>query len=266
MSAKTLSAALGLSVLTLGALPAAAQDYLSQSAAGSPDLIFNLRGGVAAKPSYFGSDDLEVGPDLGFSLGYARLGGFEFGNPDPTFEPRGVNLRGSFRYVPGRDDDDDAELTGLDDVDSSIELGLGVAYTMQNFEAFADMRYGVTGHNTFVADLGADAILRPTDRLTLTAGPRVFMGTDRYADTYFGVSGAESLASGLDAYEADGGILSAGVEVGATYQINDDWGVEGAVAYQQFVNDAEDSPIVRQGSDEDVRVRLGITRKITLDF
>ena len=55
--------------------------------AGSPDLIFTLRGGASVAPGYFGSTDYEVGPDGSFSLQYLRLGKLEFGSADPL-DPR----------------------------------------------------------------------------------------------------------------------------------------------------------------------------------
>lgn len=173
---------------------------------------------------------------------------------------------GSFRYIGERSSSDNPELAGLDDVDMAIELGMGLAYSQRNYEVFGDVRYGVVGHESFVGELGADLRLHPTDRLTLTAGPRVFFGSDSYSQTYFGVTAAESAASGLAAYTASGGALSAGIELGATYAINDDWGIEGAVVYDRLLNDAADSPIVLQGSADQWSLRLGVTRRISLRF
>ena len=68
------------------------------------------------------------------------------------------------------------------------------------------------------------------------------------------------------AFDAGGGLLSAGVELGATYQINDDWGVEGALTWDRLAGDAADSPIVATGDRDQYSVRIGLTRRITLDF
>ena len=231
----------------------------------SPDLIFKLRGGIAVVPDYIGSSDYTFGPDLGFSLQYARLFGREFGSAGA--EPRfGTKLRGSFRYVDERSADDNSELAGLDDLDTSVELGLGLGYSSYRFDAFADIRYGVVGHEAWVGELGADVKAYPTDRLTLSMGPRLFVGSDRYADTYFGISSAEAAGSAFSAYDANGGLLSAGLELGATYEINDNWGVEGAITWDRLSGDADDSPIVQQGDRDQYGLRVGITRQITLDF
>ncbi|WP_108485046.1 MipA/OmpV family protein [Oceaniglobus ichthyenteri] len=236
----------------------------------SPDLVFTLRGGAKVTPDYFGSGDYSIGPDAGFSLNFARLpGGLSIGSTDPNDPRYGIGMRGSFRYISKRDTSDHVELSGLNDVDASVELGLGVAYTSRNFDAFADVRYGVVGHESFVGELGADVKIHPTDRLTLSMGPRLFMGTDTYAQTYFGVSLAEAAGPGGyagGAFNAGGGLLSAGIELGAAYKINDDWGVEGAITWDRLTNDAADSPIVRAGERDQYGIRIGLTRRITLDF
>lgn len=250
-------------ILAIAACPLPA---LAQGADGNPDLIFSLRGGASVQPDYFGSSDYSLGPDVALRFGYLRLGGREFGSPDPDFEPRGFGLRGSFRYIGERSEDDSPELEGLDDVDAAVEMGLGLGYTTQNFKAFADVRYGVIGHESLVGELGADLVARPNDRLTLTAGPRVLIGSDDYASTYFGVSASEAAQSTFGAYDAEGGIMSTGIELGATYEVNDNWAVEGAVTWDRLQNDAADSPIVEAGERDQYGVRIGVTRRITLDF
>lgn len=239
--------------------------------AGRPALSFSVRGGVRVRPEFPGSDDYEVAPDLGLSFGSVRVGRFAFGDPDPFAIRTGPQLRGSFRYVGERDSDDYDDLRGLDDVDDAIELGVGLAYRQPNYQVFGDVRYGVTGHDSFVGEVGADVFVRPSDRLTLSAGPRVFFGSDEYADTYFGVDEGEAAASalegaGLDAFDAEGGALSAGLEIGARYRLTENLDVEGAVTYDRLIGDAEDSPITEAGSADQYSVRLGLTRRINFGF
>lgn len=240
---------------------------VSAQQAARPALMFKLRGGVSYTPEYFGSKDNEFGPDLALNFEFLRLpGGYEFGTPDPFTRAYGFVPRGSFRYISKRDSSDHAELAGLNDVKDSVEIGLGLGYNQRNFEAWGDIRYGVIGHHAWVGELGANLVLQPTEQLTLRAGPRVFFGDGDYANTYFGVSAAESLASGMAAHRAGGGALSAGFELGATYDINKDWGIDGAIRYDRYMNDAKDSPIVQRGDDDSWSVRLGVTRRISLNF
>ena len=234
--------------------------------AARPTLVFSLRGGLASNPEYFGSDNNELGPDLAFRFGFARLpGNYEFGNPDMyAVTPRVFNVHGSLRYIGERDSSDYNDLRGMDDVDAALELGAGLGYTTRNFDAFADLRRGFGGHEGWVVEAGADYVSRPTDRLRLNMGPRFLWGDDDYADTYFGV---DSAAPGRPLYEADGGLVSAGLEFGANYRLTDAWGLEGAITYDALQNDAADSPLVKDLGDSDQwGVRFGVTRVIQLGF
>jgi outer membrane scaffolding protein for murein synthesis (MipA/OmpV family) len=248
--------------------PALAQDVFGAQPQPRPGnaLSFTLRGGLSTQPEYPGADEYEFGPDLGFQFGSLEFGRFGIGDPNPGLVPTGLGVRGSFRYVGERDSSDFDAIDGLDDVDDAVELGLGLSFRQDAYQVFGDLRYGIIGHDSFVGEIGADVFVRPTDRLTINAGPRVFFGQEDYAEEYFGVSQAEAAASGLDAFDADGGALSAGLEVGARYRINDDWGIEGAVTYDRLIGDAEDSPITEAGSADQYGVRLGVTRRITFGF
>jgi outer membrane scaffolding protein for murein synthesis (MipA/OmpV family) len=249
---------------SLATTPADTQIAPAVAPVAAPKLAFTIRAGVSGAPAYFGAKDLEAGPDFSFSLNYLGLpGGRSLGNADPKAVSYGFAPRGSFRYIAKRSSDDHAELAGLEDVKASAEIGLGLGYTQRNFEAYADVRYGAIGHHAWVGELGANVVMHPSEELTLRMGPRAFFGSSRYANTYFGVTAAESAASGLAAYDAKGGLVSAGVELGATYALNDTWGVDGAVRWDKYMGDAKDSPIVQQGKDNNVSLRIGMTRRFS---
>ena len=212
----------------VAALPVAAQDR---------SFNFALRGGVGAAPDYPGASSYRATPDLAFTFGSLEWG--------------------------GRDSSDHPELAGLEDIDAAVELGFGVVYREVNWQVFGKVRRGFGGHEGVTGEIGADVIFRPDERWTITAGPRFSLGNDTYADTYFGVDTATPT---LAAYEAEGGLLGAGVEVQATYRLDDAWALEGAVAYQRLLNDAGDSPITQAGSDDQWTMRFGVSRAFNWRF
>ncbi|MFP7671978.1 MipA/OmpV family protein [Marivita sp. S0852] len=264
VTASVLSAALSTPALAAGPsdtnIPTVAP---AMPEAASPRLVFTLRGGVSSSPEYFGSEDQKLGPDFSFRLNYLQLGQRGIGNPDVTAAPRVLSFGPSFRFISERDADDYEELEGLDTVDAALEVGVSVGYAREHFLAFAQVRRGFGGHEGWVAEAGADILYRPSDRWLLSAGPRVLFGDDTFTDTYFGVTSDEANAT-FSAYDPDGGLISAGIELGARYKINDLWGIEGAITYDVFQNDAADSPIVEQGTDEQWGVRVGITRVFSI--
>lgn len=236
----------------------------AQSGDRGPALAFSLGAGVSSVPSYFGSDEVVAGPEVAFDFGGVRLGPIGFGGAGPEDVRDGLGFEGSFRYIPGRSADDYAELTGLEDVDATFELGGGVSYARPWWEAFAVARYGIGGSGAAVGEVGMDLIVSPIDRLTLRAGPRILIGSENYAATYFGVTADEAALSDFEAFEAGGGVMSAGLEVGATYQLTEAWGVEGNVRLERLRNDAADSPITTE--DDQVTASLAITRRFNFGF
>lgn len=230
---------------------------------------FTIGAGASYTPDYFGSDESSFGPSGVLRFDYIRLpGGFEFGSSGAVGYLEGFGPRGSARYIAERDASDHNVLKGLDDVDWSLELGLGLGYDAEYWRAFADMRYGFIGHHSWVGEVGADAILRPNDAWVVNFGPRASWGASRFMDTYFGVSGseAERSAYGLDEYDPSSGFYSAGVELGARYSFSEAWGLEGTATYERLINDAADSPIVEAGTANQYGLQVLLTRSLSLGF
>lgn len=232
----------------------APQVAMAQDATDGVTFRFGL--GPSFAPEYFGSDATAPGVGAKFRLESLQLGGMSLGGA----ENYGLGVTGSFRFIGERSADDFGELAGLEDIDASLELGGGLEFTTPYYDVFAVLRYGIVGHESFVAEFGSDVYYRPTDQLTLKAGPRLLVGDDDFAQTYFGVSGADSLAD----FSAGGGLVSAGAVAEATYAINDDWEVIGTVTYDQFQSDAADSPITQ--SQDQISGSIVLTRKITFGF
>ncbi len=251
-----IQSALSAAVLTLVAtLPAAAQER---------SINFALRGGVAAAPEYLGSDETETNADLGFTFGSLSWGGKTIGNGVRGTPDNGLSMRGAFRVIGDRSAEDSPELAGLEDIDTAVELGFGLTFQQTNWMAFGEVRKGVTGHSGVTGTVGADLIYRPNNQWLITAGPRVNFGDDEFAATYFGtpISGT----TGFAPFDAKGGALGAGLEVAGTYFIDDKWALEGAVSYEKLLGDAADSPITQNGSEDQWRIRFGLSRTFTLNF
>ena len=245
------------SALALAPLTATAQS------ADGPGLAFTLGAGVEAVPDYFGSDEVTAGPGFSFDLVYLSVGPFSFGSRDFDAVPEGFGFRGSFRYVSERSGDDfeGADRLG-DEVDAAFEIGGGVRYAQPWWEAFAVARRGFGGHDGVVGDVGMDLIARPTERLTLRGGPRLFYGNDSYAETYFATADGTGRAGA--GFDASGGLLSSGVEVGAEYRLTQAWGLSANVRYDRLRGDAADSPITQE--DEQVSASLLVTRRFDIRF
>ena len=70
-------------------------------------------------------------------------------------------------------------------------------------------------------------------------------------DTFFSVTAAQSLTSGLAVYDATSAIKDISLAFGANYSVSDQWALVGNVGYSKLLSDAKSSPIVAvQGSSD----------------
>lgn len=255
--------ALLASVLAVASSPAAV-------AAQERSIAFTLGAGASVSADYFGSDEYSIGPSGNGRLDYLKIGPLEIGSSRGVGREavEGFGLRGTARYIGSRKASDNGELRGLEDVDATLEFGLGLGYDTRDWRVFGVARYGFFGHESFVGQLGADAIFHPSEDLTVSFGPRADIGDADFMRTYFGVTADEAAASNgnFNAYRPSAGFYSVGVELQARYDVTAAWGVETKAKYNRFIDDANDSPIVRQGSANDFGLSVILTRSFQLDF
>lgn len=220
---------------------------------------FELGAGGNLTPIYEGSSDYELRPSVLFRIKSLHLGSLRFGGDDDG----GFSVGPSFRYLSERSVGDDAILTGINDVDASLELGVAVSYEWDYARVFFQGRYGVTGHNGFVGEAGAQALWRPSEATKVSFGPQLSFMNGSYANAYFTVPAG---AAFLPAYTADGGLKSYGLVANVRHDFSDRWAVEGTVQWDRLAGDAADSPIVAAGSENQFGVKINFIRKFDFDF
>ncbi|WAJ28401.1 MipA/OmpV family protein [Antarcticirhabdus aurantiaca] len=260
-----------LAVSAVASVPASATDTQADPA-GVPltpderiDAVFELGAGAMVSPEYEGSDDYEASPWPILGLDYLSIPGLvTFGSINP--QGGGLSIGPSFGYGGERDDDD---LDGLDDIDATYEAGIKLGYEWNNAEVYGEARYAFGGADGFVGAVGANAIARPNQALLLKAGPRATFASDDYMNTYFGVDADEFVRSGgkFDAFEADGGVKSVGLEASARYEFAPTWFLNAEGSYMRLVGDAKDSPIVQEeGSEDQLTFGLGLSKRFSVDL
>ena len=249
--------------LTWTATPAAAQDESGKS-------IYTAGLGIQFKPNYPGADDFQLEP---LPVVRVRHQGETLAaqSPDENFSfrlfgPRdGLSFGPALNFQTKRKQSDVGAPVG--DVGFTVEPGVFVqGYLAENVRLRAEARHGVGGHNAFVGDISADYVIRPADdRYVATIGPRVRLAEAKYNRRYFGVTPDRAIASGLPAYDPDGGVYSVGAAAGMLYQFTPKWGAFGYAGYDRLIGDAADSPIVRgYGSRNQFSAGLAVTYSFSL--
>ncbi len=227
------------------------------------DIVFDLGIGGRIQPTFEGSSKYEVLPYPIFGLRFLRLPYF---GEVVTGRDTAFSIYPSINFIGARNEDDAAYLRGLDEVDFSFELGPGVSFRTGPFRAFAEMRYGITGHNGFVGEGGIDYIFHPLDRLRISFGPRASVASTEYMDAYFGVSPAEAARSTLPAFDPDAGIKDVGLGSLWEYTYNEKVRFYMEGTYSRFVGDAADSPVIEAGADNQFTLGIGVTYRFGADL
>jgi outer membrane protein len=156
---------------------------------------------------------------------------------------------------------DDPDLRGLGNVGWGVEVGLfGEFWPVPWLRTRGEVRQGLGAHNGIVSDLSADVVMPVTPQLTLSAGPRLAFASTAATMPYFGVTPAQSIASGLPMFNAQGGIHAYGAGGLARYEWSQQWATHFFVEYDRLAGDAANSPLVRlRGSPVQLQVGLGFT-------
>lgn len=235
-------------LVALGALTmlAAANPVSAQEASGGRRLRIGL--GPQLVPSFPGAKDVSLRPLIDVSR--ARPGEpYEFEAPDesagfPLLRSNGFAIGPSLNFEGRREAEDVGG--ALPSVDVTIEAGGFVQYAVhRSIRVRAEARRGLGGHEGWVGAVGADYLVRGSNDLLFSAGPRVTLADAAYHRAYFGVAAADAPASGLRPFRPGAGVQAVGGTVGLVRQFSPRWGIYGYGKYDRLVGDAARSPVTR---------------------
>lgn len=233
----------------------------------SEGLQFTVGAGLISAPTYLGDDDYQLRAVPNISLRYgdrltASLRGVEY----VAFSQGGWRAGPKLSYDFGRKEDTDdgpfvisgdssTDLVGLGDVDGTFEVGGFVEYKSRSVAAKLELRQGVDGgHNGLVGEASISyvgqfaAIGRPT---FFSIGPSISFGDDAYNSAYFDVSAAQSAASGISQFDANGGLNSVGVAASVMMPLTEKTSLVGFLEYDQLTGDIGKSSIVTERGSKD---------------
>ncbi len=238
--------------LAAGAAAAAHAQTARDAAAPLPTGFVSF--GAALAPDYPGSDDFRVLP---FGAARFEVAGVTVRTEGPgvavdLIEQGPITAGPYVRYVGGRDDIDDAVVARLPDVDASVVGGGFVRATLAEGVLGPFDQVSVTGRvgadlagtfdgATWSASLDYGAAL--SREVFLAASLSLSGFSDDYADQLFSIDAAGAAASGLPAFDAEGGARDVGLFVILDYGIGADWSVTGALGYSRLIGDFADSPV-----------------------
>jgi outer membrane scaffolding protein for murein synthesis (MipA/OmpV family) len=223
--------------------------------------------GVGMVPSYAGSDNYIAFP---LPLIVGRVGGvgiapngpgfvLDVNSPRPSLAPRTTPRLAFGPAIRFRNDRanriGDPVVARAGELDAALEVGGNLAVTWRSVAKPLDqlsigvqVRRDILGaHKGWVIEpqIGYRALVGKA--MTLQAQASMEFTDNRFARYYFSVTPAQSAASGLAQYGADGGLNRIGATATLNYDLdrnplNGGWALTGVGGYSRLVGDAADTP------------------------
>jgi outer membrane scaffolding protein for murein synthesis (MipA/OmpV family) len=155
------------------------------------------------------------------------------------------------QYRAKRDNVDNNRVDRMREVDAATEAGAFLGWKADRLSLSTTYVTDVSDeHSGDVWYLNGYYDIPVDEHLKLALGAYATWASDDYMETYFGVNGNDSARSGLPVYKAESGFKDTGLILIGHYKFNKSWGMAGVVNYTRMLNDAEDSPLVKQVGDE----------------
>lgn len=215
--------------------------------------LLSLAGGVT--PRYEGSRDYRP---IAIPIIAAEFDNGVFLNPLEGLGYRtqfahGVYGSVALGYDDGRSDEDryllpgSDHLKGMGDIPGStlvlLQVGVRLAGDL-SLSATLDQPITETRRGLGArVDLAAPVWSTPSNQIALTGS--VHAGSDRYAQTFFGVTDRQAANSRFDAYSPRGGVDSLRLAIDWTHVFTPHWMMKTTGGVSRLVGDAADSPIVQ---------------------
>ncbi len=237
--------------LSVGA-PAIAQPMIGPPGPqnGKGDWAITLGGGVAVRPTFEGSDKYRVSPIPFFSVIYRDMISLDATGLNAYWRYENLQIGGGITYNLGRSTDDslfgqgDSRLAGMGKVPATVGLRGFANYRLGPVMLGTSItKFFVEGNNGLLIDGGIGVPYRVTDKLMLMGRLSTTWADGNYMRNFFGVTAAQSAASGYAAYGATSGLKDISLSLGVQYQLTQNWLVSTNLRFTQLLSSAKDSPL-----------------------
>jgi MipA family protein len=236
---------------------------IAQDTAGAPpdspmskDFELMVGGGAVYRPAYLGSDKYKASalPLLsarwknGF---FASVAGLSYRAAITDAMSVGLMVGLS----PGRDEGDVDLLKGMGDVKTRPEYGVFASYRFaRGLSAASSVRYGSgNDRDGLLADLSLRAVMPlGGGSHRLMAGLTATYANDASMESLFGVTAAQSVASGNRSYQPTAGLRDVALNVGYGYSTTNNTMLTLGVTGRALQGDAKDSPLTKRADSASV--------------
>ena len=208
-----------------------------------------LGAGAALRPTFEGSDRSIVRPFPVIAVRWRDTISLGEGGISVTGHLKKFRFGGGLTIDAGRKDHSSG---GIFESGDDRLKGLGTIRASPGFRAFASTRLGLFNvevsavkslNHGVTGTLGLSTALPLGKKLLLMPHVRATWADDKYMQTYFGVTGAQSTASIFRPFNAGSGFKDVEGGVNLIYTVNRHWFVGAGVGVTHLLGDAAISPI-----------------------
>jgi outer membrane scaffolding protein for murein synthesis (MipA/OmpV family) len=227
---------------------------------------------VGYRPEYSGASSQVVKLTPGLFIRYGRftlsnVSGFVTRRADDVVRGLGVDLVSSeqvrvslaLRFDGGRSESSSDALKGQGDIKPTVRtraaatLKVGGPWRVGAAWSFDALGRGGGGFG----DVSAGWEHPFGHGSTLSLGTSLSLASDRYMQTYYGISDQQALATGRPAYTPDAGLRDVAVFVNVRHDLGKDWTVLGGASATRLLGPAADSPLTASRSNWGISASLG---------
>jgi outer membrane protein len=151
------------------------------------------------------------------------------------------------QYRGERESDKDSNLTGMPNIDAAFEVGPKARLQISpQWGVEGQVAFDVTdAHKGYLARVGTDYRHEVTEQLSLTTSAGLSYGSEKYNNTYYGVTPAQARPNRA-ASQPDAGFNAVDLGVAAAYQLTSNWALQANLGADVLVGDVADSSIVQE--------------------
>jgi MipA family protein len=228
------------------------QAGLGQQRAASGNWNNFLGAGVGVGPTYQGAASDRVRPIPFFLIDY---------RDELYLGPSGLRWRvidtEGFRAGPligllgGRSDNLSPRLEGMGDIRTSVTAGVFATYSAGPFRLATTFQQAINHtENGWLGLVELDyRTVVVTRKVLLAVGPDVELASGQYNQTWFGVSGVQSIDSGLPVFTPGAGVKDYGAHANLTYVCTRHVLLRAFVSVKEIAGNLTDSPIVQRSTE-----------------
>jgi len=228
--------------------------------------------GVMTGPVYQGSQSYQTSilPNIQVNYGQRFFASVQEGVGYRFQWKSGFNLSPFVKYDFGRDRDGAnpfsidsepvPELSLLDEVSGSAEIGLKAEFSGRRMRYYSELRKAVSSHEGTVFELGLSLkgkALAFSKMMLWSVGPELQYTDRKFNQAYFGISPEESILSGLPFHEIESGSTAFSFKGSLIIPVSEQYSVFAFAKYTELGESATDSPLIsRYGSERQSQIGL----------